>query len=158
MNTKKAKQAILLAIDTLGGRGRFTVGEVAEEALHIIKYDHLSITDQRDALCSLIKSEARRQCTAPLTDDVREEILESLPDELWPIFERMHRTTTVAPGGYRALSVAATLSDIEDAIRMMDALRKTVDTGRQSLVDVRDLLRARGLNSIREIIEGKAAA
>ncbi len=154
MNTKKAKQAIVLAIDTLGCRGRFTIGDVADEALRLIKYEQLCIADQRGALRSLIKDEARRQCTAPLTDDVREETLEGLPPELWPIFERLHRTITVAPGGYRVLSVAAKLNDLDDSIRMMDALRDTVDTGRQSLVDARDLLRARGPNSLREIIEG----
>ena len=158
MNTKKAKQAITLAIDTLAGRSRFRIRDVAEEALPLIKYEQLSIADQHEALYGFIKHEAHRQCTALITGDVREEFLETLPPELWPIFENLRRTITVAPGGYRVLSIPASPKDIDDAIFMMDALRDTVETGRQSLVAHRDLLRKRRVNSLRELIEGQAAA
>ena len=155
MDTKKAKQAVDLAIDILGGRGRFTIGNVADEALPVVSYDRLSISDQRYALRSLLKHEALHQCNARLPDETRERALENLPSELWPIFEKLRRTITVGPGGLRQLSVLITIKDLDDALAMMGVLRGIVAIGEQTLIDLRDLLRARGLNSISEIIEGR---
>jgi len=158
MDTKKAKQVVALALDVCGGRGRFTLRDVAEDAYRRVKYDDLSQTDQREVMISYLMGEARSQAKAPLRQDFKEDAIRKLPAEYWPIVEKLTRTIYVAGTGgaaYHVMTSTATVDDWNSFLGMADVMAQRARSARNTGRNIRNLLLSEGKTTLHELLTGK---
>ncbi len=159
METKKAKQAVTLALDTCGMRGRFTKRDVAEAAARDIKWDSLSLSDKHSAMVAWLMLEARGQMKAPLRDEIKKELLASVPKSAYPVLERLTKTICVSPDGgrssYHVLSVYASEEDWDDFEQLGATLERKAATARRAAKNTKALLRKHGVDSLYELMSGK---
>ncbi len=159
METKKAKQAVTLALDLCGQRGRFTKRDVAEEAHVLVKWDNLSLADRREALMLFLIKEAAYQMKAKLSTDIKDHLLTNVPPEIYPIFERLPKCICVSPkGGSTPFYVFTLYADEEDwggFIGTIEVMEQKMASAKQVARDALALLKERGAGTIYEAITGQ---
>lgn len=157
MDTKKVKQYVTLALDTCAMRGRFTVRDVAEGALHEVKYDDLSETDKREAMMLFIMREAKGQMKAPLRDDIKDGYMRNLPQKYWPIVEKLSKTICVSSGGgaYHVLTLYATADDWGAFLEIAEVMDRRAKTAKNAGRNIRDLLTSEGKSTLYEMFTGE---
>jgi len=158
METSKVKKRIVLELEACGMRGRFTIRDVAEQVLPSLNLSELSLSDQRDAAMLLLSREIRSQMKAPLRDEMKEVYLKRVPPKLYPVIDGLTKTICVSSGGtgaYHVLTWNATKQDWDDNHAMADVMAKRAQTARNSARDIRDLLEANGVTTLRELMTGE---
>ena len=160
METKKAKQAVTLALDTWGMRGRFTKRDVAEAAARDIKWESLCLSDQHDAMVAWLMLEARGQMKAPLRGEIKKELLANVPESVYPVLERLTKTICVSPAGGRGslhvLSVYASEEDWDDFELLGATMERKAAAARRAAKNTKALLRKHRVGSLYELMSGKA--
>lgn len=159
METKKAKQAVTLALDLCGQRGRFTKREVAEEAHLLVKWDGLSLADRREALISFLMKEAGYQMKAKLSVDIKDHFINDVPAEVYPIFDRLPKCICVSPRGgampFYVFSVYADEEDWHGFIATIDMMQSKLKGAKQTALDALFLLEDKRAGTIYEVITGR---
>lgn len=160
MDSKPTKQAVTLALDIMASKGRFSVRDVAEKAyLEGVRFEKLSLSDQRDVMIEFLMREAKSQMKAPLRSDLKEEYFRRLPDRYWPILEKLSKTICVSQGGnnYHVFTLYATEDDWTAFLEMVDVMTRRAKTAKNSGRNIRDLLKAEGVSTLYELMTGQRA-
>lgn len=155
MESKPVKQKVALALDLMATKGRFTVRDVAEQAyLEGVRFEKLSLADQRDVTIDFLRHEAKLQMKVPLRSDLKEEYIRWLPDKYWPMVERLAKTICVSKGGnaYHVFTLYATEDDWTSFLGIVDEMTRRMRTAKNSGRNIRDLLRAENVSNLHELI------
>lgn len=158
MDTKLAKQRVALALDTMAMRGRFSVRDVAEAAYQDgMRYEKLSVADQRDVMIDFLTREAKTQMKAPLRQDLKEGQIKRLPSKYWPVLESLTKTICVSSGGgaQHVYTMLATSDDWECYLQMVDVMQDRVKTARNTGREIRNLLRDEHVTTLQELLTGE---
>lgn len=158
MDTKLAKQRVALALDTMAMKGRFTVRDVAEAAYQDgLRYDKLSLSDQRDVMIDFLSREAKHQMKAPLRQDLKEGQIRRLPSKYWPVLESLTKTICVTSGGgaQHVYTMLATSDDWDGYLKMVEFMQDRVFTAEDTGREIRNLLRDEGVTTLQELLTGE---
>lgn len=158
METRKAKKAIMLALDVCGGRGRFSKRSVAIEAHRMVKYEDLSLADQTEAMINFYMREATNQMRVRLGMDAKA-YLANIPNDVAPIMERLPKAICVTPRGGAApefvFAIYANPEDLRNYRDTIKIMREKLRGADHAVVAAIRLLEERGAGSIYEIITGQ---
>lgn len=158
MESRPVKQTVALALDLMATKGRFSVRDVAEQAyLEGVRFEKLSLTDQREVTIGFLKNEAKLQMKVPLRGDLKEEYIRQLPDKYWPMLEKLAKTICVSKGGnaYHVFTLYATEDDWTAFLSLIDDMTQKIRSAKNSGRNIRDLLRAEGVSTLHELMIGK---
>ena len=160
MESKPVKQKVTLALDTLAMRGRFTVRDVAEKAYaEGVRFDGLSLADQKSVTIEFLMREAKNQMKAPLRQELQEEQIKKLPPKFWPIVSKLTKTICVMQGhsAYHVYTVYATADDWDAYLSMAETMERRAKSAKNSGRNIRDLLRTEGADTLFELMTGTRA-
>jgi len=162
MHSKPLRQAVDLALDTMGMRGPVRRRDVAEEVLRAASDDYWALGDLREAKLAYLHNEIAVRMTAAHSPEFIEPYLTHVPDKYRAMLRRIPRFICVSPRGGRdaqhVMTFCATPADWEANFALKDHIVEATRISRDSARDIRDLLVATGCNSLAELLSSKEAA
>jgi hypothetical protein len=162
MESKPLKQAIDLALDTLGMQGPVTRREVAEEVLRAAPDDHWSYGDLREARLAFIQREVAARMGEAHSPEFIERHLTRIPDEYRAMLRKVPRFICVSANGgagsHHVMSFVATAEQWQANFDLKKRVVEASTISRDHARDIRDLLVSTGARSLADLLQGSAAA
>jgi hypothetical protein len=162
MQSKPLKQAIDLALDTMGMRGPVTRREVAEEVMRAAPEDHWSFGDLRDARLAYIQTEVAARMGETHTPEFIERHLTHIPEKYRAMLRKVPRFICVSAQGGRGaqhvMAFIATPDDWASNFDLKDFVVERTRVSRDHARDIRDLLVSTGASSLADLMRAESAA
>lgn len=162
MHSKPLRQAVDLALDTLGMQGPVTRREVAEHVMRSAPDDYWSVGDLRDARIAYLQSEIASRMGEALSEGYIDRFLPHVPEQHRAMLQKVPRFICISPRGGReaqhVMSFVATVEHWDANFKLKDHVVQATTVSRDFARDIRDLLLATGCRSLIELPDELQAA
>ena len=158
MHSRPLKQAIQLALDTMGMQGPISRRDVARQVKRVSPPDHWSLEDHDDADMAYLMGGVRVCMNQPHSDAFIDQHLANMPDELRAKFHNTPRFICISAGGGRdsqhVMTFLATPEQFDNNFKLKDRVVRATTVSRDVSRDIRDLLKLHNANSLCELFGG----
>ncbi len=160
MESRPIKQAVAMALDTLGMDGPVTRRAIAEE---VMRYPPpWSVSDEYGAKLALVQREAKVQMNAPHSQEFIERHMGHVPEEIRDTIRNIPFYICISPrGGRDAVHVRALLATKEHweaNFALKDHIVQATRLSRDESRDIRDLLEMTGAECLADLLNSVKAA
>lgn len=160
MESKPVKQAIAMALDTIGMEGPVTRRAIAEEVMRL--NPPWSVSDEYDAKLASYQREAKVQMNAPHSRVFIKRELSHIPEEIRDTIRNLPFFICTSPGGGRDAvhirTLLATKEDWEANFALKDRIMQATRFSRDGSRDIRDLLETTGAGCLADLMNGRVSA
>lgn len=162
MHSRPLRQAVDLALDTLGMQGPITRRQVAEEVIRSTTDDCWSYADQREARIAYLQREIADRMAQPVGDHLVQEYLPHVPAEYRTLVDGLPRFICVTPRGGRdsqhVMSIFATADQWAASYRLKDKIAKATENHRDRDRSVHLMLQSFGAATLVDLFSRSEAA
>ena len=161
MHSHPLKQAVILAVDTLGMKGPVERRVAAEDAYRAAPSDYWAAADDREARIQYLMGEVTSYMREPHGQDVLERILSKVPKDLWPLIAQIPRYICISVRGGRGsqhvMSWRASPEDWDKNMRLKEYVAEHTFMSTKVAYDVRNLLKTAHAASLEDLLTREAA-
>lgn len=161
MQSRPLKQAINLALDTLGMQGPVTRRQVAEKVLRETTQDHWAVGDEREAKIAYLMTGVAEAMNEPHGNHIVEQYMFRVPEEYRAVLRGLPRFICVSPRGGRAsehvMTILATPEQWAANFELKDRIVEATTISRDESRAILLLLKSTGARSLSELLRVEAA-
>ncbi len=159
MESRPIKQAVAMALDTLGMEGPVTRRAIAEA---VMRYPPpWSVSDEYDAKLALVQRETRVQMNAPHSPEFIKRHISQIPEEHRATLRNIPLYICISPNGGRGAdhvrTLMATKEQWEANFALKDRIVQATRLSRNESREISELLETTGAACLADIMTGAAA-
>lgn len=162
MHSKPLRQAVDLALDTMGMQGPVTRRQVAERVILMTTDDDWALGDQREARVAYLQQEIAARMSAPHSAHIVQQYAHGIPPAYRNLFDKLPRFICISPRGGReaqhVMSLNATADDWAANMRLKERIAEATAFSTDVSRTIHDLLRSTGSGSLADLASISEAA
>lgn len=162
MHSKPLRQAVDLALDTMGMQGPVTRRQVAQRVIEMTTDQDWALGDQVEARIAYLQQEIASRMSAPHSPHIVQQYATRIPPAYRNLFDKLPRFICISPRGGReaqhVMALNATADDWAANMRLKERITEATAISTDVSRSIHDLLRATRSTSLADLLPPAEAA